>query len=30
MLAYIKGMLEMKFNNYIVIDVGGIGYKQEK
>ncbi|MCI9015871.1 MAG: Holliday junction branch migration protein RuvA [Clostridia bacterium] len=27
MLAYIKGMLEMKFNNYIVIDVGGIGYK---
>lgn len=27
MLAYIKGNLEMKFNNYIVIDVGGLGYK---
>lgn len=27
MLAYIKGILEMKFNNYIVIDVGGLGYK---
>ncbi len=27
MLAYIKGSLEMKFNNYIVIDVGGLGYK---
>lgn len=27
MLAYIKGILEMKFDNYIVIDVGGLGYK---
>jgi len=27
MLAYIKGSLEMKFENYIVIDVGGLGYK---
>lgn len=27
MLAYIKGCLEMKFDNYIVIDVGGLGYK---
>ncbi len=27
MLAYIKGQLEMKFKNYIVIDVGGLGYK---
>ena len=27
MLAYIKGSLEMKFKNYIVIDVGGLGYK---
>ena len=27
MLAYIKGSLEMKFKNYVVIDVGGIGYK---
>lgn len=27
MLAYIKGTLEMKFNNYVVIDVGGLGYK---
>lgn len=27
MLAYIKGKLEMKFNNYVVIDVGGLGYK---
>lgn len=27
MFAYIKGSLEMKFKNYIVIDVGGIGYK---
>ncbi len=27
MLAYIKGTLEMKFDNYIVIDVGGLGYK---
>lgn len=27
MLAYIKGTLEMKFENYVVIDVGGLGYK---
>lgn len=27
MLAYIKGNLEMKFDNYVVIDVGGLGYK---
>ena len=27
MFAYIKGSLEMKFKNYIVIDVVGIGYK---
>lgn len=27
MFAYIKGTLEMKFENYIVIDVAGIGYK---
>ena len=27
MFAYIKGSLEMKFKNYLVIDVGGIGYK---
>lgn len=27
MLAYIKGILEMKFDNYVVIDVGGLGYK---
>lgn len=27
MLAYIKGTLEMKFDNYVVIDVGGLGYK---
>lgn len=27
MLAYVKGSLEMKFNNCIVIDVGGLGYK---
>lgn len=27
MFAYIKGKLEMKLNNYVVIDVGGIGYK---
>lgn len=27
MLAYIKGSLEMKFNNYVVIEVGGLGYK---
>ena len=27
MFAYIKGSLEMKCKNYIVIDVVGIGYK---
>lgn len=27
MLAYIKGILEMKFDQYVVIDVGGLGYK---
>ena len=27
MFAYIKGSIEMKFKNYVVIDVGGIGYK---
>ena len=27
MFAYIKGSLEMKSKNYIVIDVGGLGYK---
>lgn len=27
MLAYVKGSLEMKYNNYVVIDVGGLGYK---
>lgn len=27
MIAYIKGILEVKANNYVVIDVGGIGYK---
>lgn len=27
MFAYIKGSLEIKMNNYIVIDVGGLGYK---
>lgn len=27
MFAYIRGSLEMKFKNYIVIDVGGLGYK---
>lgn len=27
MFAYIKGSLEMKFKNYIVIDAGGLGYK---
>lgn len=27
MIAYIKGNLEMKMTGYIVIDVGGIGYK---
>ena len=27
MFAYIKGILEEKSNDYVVIDVGGIGYK---
>ena len=27
MYSYIKGILEMKFNNYIVVENGGIGYK---
>lgn len=27
MFAYIKGILEEKNSNYVVIDVGGIGYK---
>lgn len=27
MLAYIKGQLEIKTKNYLVIDVGGLGYK---
>ena len=27
MIAYVSGNLEMKFNGYIVIDAGGIGYK---
>lgn len=27
MLAYIKGTLEVKTKNFIVIDVGGLGYK---
>ena len=27
MLAYIKGTLEMKLTEYVVIDVGGLGYK---
>lgn len=27
MIAYIKGTLEMKMTGYIVIDVGGLGYK---
>ena len=27
MFAYIKGSLEEKANGYVVIDVGGIGYK---
>lgn len=27
MLAYIKGTLAMKMTDYIVIDVGGLGYK---
>lgn len=27
MFAYIKGKLEMKMTGYVVIDVGGLGYK---
>ena len=27
MFAYIKGNLEIKTNGYVVVDVGGIGYK---
>ena len=27
MLAYVKGKLEMKMTGYVVIDVGGLGYK---
>ena len=27
MIAYIKGTLEIKMTDYVVIDVGGIGYK---
>ena len=27
MLAYIKGKLEIKMTGYVVIDVGGLGYK---
>ena len=27
MIAYIKGSLEVKSNNYVVIDVNGVGYK---
>ena len=27
MLAYIKGTLETKMTDYIVVDVGGLGYK---
>ena len=27
MIAYVSGILEMKLNGYIVIDVGGLGYK---
>lgn len=27
MLAYIKGKLEMKMTGYVVIDIGGLGYK---
>ena len=27
MIAYIKGILEMKMTGYVVIDVGGVGYK---
>ena len=27
MIAFVSGILEMKLNGYIVIDVGGLGYK---
>ncbi len=27
MIAYLKGILEVKLNDYVVIDVGGVGYK---
>ena len=27
MIAFVNGILEMKLNGYIVIDVGGLGYK---
>lgn len=27
MIAFVNGILEMKLNGYVVIDVGGIGYK---
>ena len=27
MISYIKGRLEIKSKDYIVVDVGGIGYK---
>ena len=27
MFAYIKGVLEAKANDYVVIDVNGVGYK---
>ena len=27
MLAYIKGILEIKMTGYIIVDVGGLGYK---
>lgn len=27
MIAYIKGSLEMKLNDSIVVETGGIGYK---
>ena len=27
MFAYIKGTLEMKSNDFVVIDVNGVGYK---
>ena len=27
MIAFLKGNIEIKSNNYIVIDVNGVGYK---